>query len=104
MPGPNAAESYVQVAPDSTGKQISNLVTQVLDGVTPGQVDTVYIQETTLDDENGQPLRLQNYQQLQIKLLVSIRDELRAIKALIGRDAGEFAGFPEAVQPGEENT
>jgi len=53
-----AAESFVAVAPDSTGKKIRNLAIDVLQP--DGTTTTVQMQVTNICDENGRPYSPEN--------------------------------------------
>ena len=50
-------EAFIQVSPDSTGKQVRNVTAQVLEPAT-GAVSTVYLQVVSLTDDNGNIINL----------------------------------------------
>jgi len=66
--------SLVQVAPDSTGKKISNLQMEVLQ--TDGSIATVQLQIISIADENGNPMRVVESQDVAQQML----DEMRATR------------------------
>jgi hypothetical protein len=72
MPGPT--ETYVQVAPDSSGKKIRNLQVQLQQ--TDGTFATVLMQVVSIADENGNPMVVGDTLDWQMQLL----DEMRAIR------------------------
>lgn len=69
-----AQDSYVQVAPDSTGKKIRNIQASILQP--DGSVAIVQMQVVSLVDENGNPARFASDQDIQLQLL----DETRAMR------------------------
>lgn len=79
------SETYIQVAPDSTGKQVRNLTLTVreINGTTGAITDNVrYMQVVNLADENGKPIDLSDFEDTQL----AIRDvlfELRIISQLL---------------------
>jgi hypothetical protein len=66
-------DTYVQVAPDSSGKKIRNLSMQVLQS--DGTVATVYMQVVSIVDELGNPVSLDN-----TEVLTGILVELKRIR------------------------
>lgn len=69
-----STEGLVQVAADSTGKKIRNIVASVLQP--DGTVATVLMQVVTLVDEEGNPARFSDDHDLQQQML----DEMRAVR------------------------
>jgi hypothetical protein len=67
-------ESFVQVAPDSTGKKIRNLQVSLLQA--DGSVATVQMQVIAIADEDGNPIAFKRDLEVQQQHL----DELRAIR------------------------
>lgn len=79
------AESYIQVAPNSTGGQVRNLTLTVreIDGDTGAITDNVrYMQVVNLADENGRVIDLGDFEDNQ-EALKSVLFELRIISQLL---------------------
>ena len=66
-------DTYVQVAPDSSGKKIRNLSMQVIQS--DGTVATVYMQVVSVVDDLGNPISLDN-----TEVLTGILIELKRIR------------------------
>lgn len=73
MPG-QFGENYVQVSPDSTGKQIRNFSLQIQED--NGSFSTVYCQAIRIVDEFGNQVYVQEDTDWKMQML----DELRAIR------------------------
>jgi hypothetical protein len=88
-----ANESYVQIAPDSSGKKVRNIKATVYveDATVPGKLTqaSVLLQVTALSDERGNIINKfidYEYQARVIELLTQIRD---GISILSGKPLGD---------------
>ena len=89
-------DTFVEVAPDGTGKRIRNVALDVVQA--DGTVVTVYMQVVAIRDNEGQPVNLEST----VSILGQIHEEIQALRVMYGRATGQAMIMPNRSRE-EEN-
>ena len=84
------ADTYVQVAPDSTGKKIRNLSLDILQA--DGTIATVYMQVVAIANSDGTPVNLDMISVLE-EMLVELRQIRLGMQLLTDDDLDDDSGY-----------